>query len=185
MFKNYKKLLSSILLFILIPLPSYGWGIRLRGRIYKRIIGRCGDNLALSSLVNIYNPSRLKCGDNVYIGYCAYIGDGEITLGDEVVIGPYVSITGGNHLFKGGSVRFGGYEYKPVSIGKGTWIGAHASILAGVKIGEGCIVAAGAVVNSDVPNGVIVGGVPAKVIKDNDPNSGFDSAEQAGMTGHR
>ena len=185
MFKNYKKLLSSILLFFLIPLPSYGWGIRLRGRIYKRLLGECGNNLALSSLVNIYNPSTLKCGNNVYIGYCCYIGDGDITIDDEVVIGPYVSITGGNHLFKDGSVRFGGYQYKPISIGKGSWIGAHSSILAGVKIGKGCIVAAGTVVNKDVPDGMVVGGVPAKVIKENDPDSGLNGIEQVGMQGKR
>ena len=85
---------------------------------------------------------------------------------------------GWNHLYRDGSVRFGGYEYKPVHIGKGTWLGSHVSVLAGVTIGSGCLVASGAVVTKDVPDGMIAGGVPAKVIKENDLNSGADKGNQ-------
>lgn len=178
---NLKKGISSILIFLLLPLPSFGWGIKFRGWLYSKLIKQCGKNLSLSSLVNIYNPSTLICGDNVYLGYCSYIGDGDIRLGDEVVIGPYVSITAGNHLFKDGSVRFGGYAYKPISIGRGTWIGAHASILSGVTIGKGCIVAAGSVVVNDVEDGKIVGGAPARILKDNDLESGRQAGVQRGL----
>ncbi|MEZ3485540.1 MAG: hypothetical protein K1W22_02795 [Lachnospiraceae bacterium] len=54
---------------------------------------------------------------------------------------------------------------KPIHIGKNVWIGANATILAGVSIGENAVVAAGAVVTKDVPDGVVVGGIPAKIIK--------------------
>lgn len=54
---------------------------------------------------------------------------------------------------------------KDVVIGSGTWIGTGAIILPGVTIGKMCIIAAGAVVNKDVPKNTMVGGVPAKVIK--------------------
>ena len=87
------------------------------------LLKRCGKNLKLAPAVHIYNPKRLSLGDNVYIGYNSYIGDGDITFDDEVVLGPFCSVTGGNHLYRDGSVRFGGYEYKPVHIGKGTWLG--------------------------------------------------------------
>ena len=132
-------------------------------------------------MVNVYNPSRLSVGNHVYIGHGTYIGDGDITIGDEVVIGPYCSITAGNHRFKDGSVRFGGYDYEPVQIGRGTWIGGHVSVVSGVTIGAGCLIAAGAVVTKDVPDGMIAGGVPAKIIGMNPPNSGIDSGHQEGM----
>lgn len=61
-----------------------------------------------------------------------------------------------------------GATRKGIEIGKDCWIGANATILDGVKIGDGCIVAAGAVVNRDVPSYTIVGGVPAKTIKTDD-----------------
>ena len=54
---------------------------------------------------------------------------------------------------------------KPIHIGKNVWIGAHATVLQGVTVGDGAIIAAGAVVTKDVPSGIIVGGVPAKMIK--------------------
>ncbi len=143
-------------------------------------LASCGKNLALSTLVRIYNPERLTVGDNVYIGHSTYIGDGDIRLHDEVVVGPFCSITAGNHRFRDGSVRFGGYDYAPVEIGRGTWLGAHVSVLSGVSIGAGCLVAAGSVVTSDVPDGRVVAGVPARDLGPNDPNSGLSSGEQYG-----
>ena len=142
------------------------------------LLKACGKNLKLAPAVNIYNPSRLSVGRHVYIGFNTYIGDGDITLEDEVVIGPFCSITGGNHLFREGSVRFGGYEYHPVQIGAGSWLGSHVSVLAGVTIGKGCLIASGAVVTKDVPDGMIVGGVPAKIIKENDLESGSGKGNQ-------
>jgi maltose O-acetyltransferase len=140
-----------------------------------------GKGLKISSLVNIYNPSKLRVGDHVYIGHGTYVGDGDIFIGDEVVIGPFCNISGGNHRFRSGSVRFGGYEYKSISIGRGTWIGGHASILGGVEVGSGCLVAAGAVVTKDVPDGMIVAGIPGRIIGKNDPDSGKASQKQDGM----
>ena len=161
--------------------PNYGWGIRLRGLWAQIVLRSHGRGLKISSMVNIYNPSRLSVGDNVYVGYGTYIGDGDIYIGDEVVIGPYCNISAGNHKFKSGSVRFGGYEYKPINIGNGTWIGGHVSVLGGVNIGSGCLIAAGAVVTKDVPDGVVVAGVPAKIIGENDPDSGIGALFQDGM----
>jgi len=175
---NRKKMLSGWIRVFTSPLPTYGWGIAWRGKLMGMLLKACGKNLKLAPAVHIYNPGRLSVGHHVYIGYNTYIGDGDITLDDEVVLGPFCSITGGNHLYRDGSVRFGGYEYQPVHIGKGTWLGSHVSVLAGVTIGKGCLVASGAVVTKDVPDGMIVGGVPAKIIKENDLNSGADKGNQ-------
>jgi maltose O-acetyltransferase len=89
-------------------------------------------------------------------------------LEDEVVLGPYVVISTAQHVFKNASVRFGGNIARPVVIGRGTWIGAHASVKCGITIGKGSLVAANAFVSRDLPDRIIAGGVPADVIKPNE-----------------
>ena len=79
--------------------------------------------------------------------------------------GNCVSFTGSNHIKKGSSYRFGGFESKEVVVKRGAWIAGNSSIMAGVTIEEGALVAAGAEVTKDVPAHSTVGGVPAKVIK--------------------
>ena len=178
---NTRKRLASLLLWLTLPFPNFGRGLTLRGWLYSQIIGGRGQRFKLGPLVNLYNPARLTIGSDVYIGYCSYIGDGDITLEDQVVIGPFCSVTGGNHLFRDNSVRFGGYEYSPVVIGRGTWLGANVNVLAGVTVGPGCLVAAGSVVTKNMPANSIVAGVPAKVVGPNEGHSGVGAANQAGM----
>ena len=101
-----------------------------------------------------------------YVGFNAYLGQGEVFLDDEVLIGPFVSITASNHLRKDNSYRFGGYESKRIEIGKGTWIAAHVSITAGTSIGVGSLLAAGAVVTRSFEDNKLIAGIPAKIIKD-------------------
>ena len=93
------------------------------------------------------------------------LGGGRIVLDDEVIIGPYCCIVAGNHTMVNDSYRFGKYQYGQIEIGRGTWLGAHVTITANVKIGKGCVIAANAVVTKDVPDFTMVGGVPAKFIK--------------------
>ncbi len=178
---NWRKRIGNLLMFLTLPFPNFGNGLAARGWLYRKLIPRCGARFKLAPLVNIYNPTRVTLGRDVYIGYCSYIGDGDITLGDEVVIGPFCSVTGGNHLFRNDSVRFGGYDYKPVRIGKGSWLGANVNVLAGVTIGSGCLIAAGSVVTKDIPDNSIAAGAPAKVIAKNDGHSGVDAMNQEGM----
>lgn len=148
-------------------LPAKGKGVTIRGKIYSTLLKQCGKNLKISSNVNIFSPETLSVGNNVYIGFNTYLGAGEIILEDEVVIGPFGSITAGNHMFRNGSVIGGGYKYGKVIIGKGSWIGAHVCLTADVRIGRGCLIAAGAVVTKNVPDYTVAGGIPAKYIKDN------------------
>ena len=86
---------------------------------------------------------------------------GGITIEDGVMIGPQVTLLTTNHDFDDHNVLI----CKPVHIGKNAWIGARATILPGVTVGENSIVAGGAVVTKDVEANVIVGGNPAKVLK--------------------
>jgi len=106
--------------------------------------------------------------DGVGIACNAFIAiRGEVRIGKNTIIGPSVKIHSENHVFsdKNVPIKSQGTTRKGVSIGEDCWIGSNVTILDGVNIGDHAIVAAGAVVTSDVPAYCIVGGVPAKQIK--------------------
>lgn len=115
-------------------------------------------------------PFYTDWGMNITIGKecfinmgCTFMDRGGITIGDKVLIGPKVNLITENHPEDSELRR---YVYsKPIHIKKGAWIGAAATILPGVTIGENAMVAAGAVVSKSVPDNTIVGGVPAKIIR--------------------
>lgn len=108
----------------------------------------------------------MSIGDHVYIAYGSlFLADDQISIEDEVVFGPYCVLPSSNHTSFEKSFRYGSPQKAPISIGKGTWIGTHVIITAGSNIGENCLIAAGAVVTSEIPSGTIAGGIPAKVIK--------------------
>lgn len=90
-----------------------------------------------------------------------------ITIGEDVLIAGSVSIRDSNHKFDRLDVPIvaQGIRSSPIRIGNGVWIAQGASILEGVTIGDDAIIAAGAIVNRDVPAGAIVGGIPAKLLK--------------------
>ncbi len=112
--------------------------------------------------VNIGKFTRI--GKNVYINHlCSMLDMGTITIEDNVLIGPKVNILSETHPVSPAERK--SLMVKPVVIKNGVWIGAGATILPGVTVGENSVVAAGAVVSKDVPANSIVGGVPAKIIK--------------------
>jgi len=92
---------------------------------------------------------------------------GPVCIGNHVNLAQGITITALNHNFEDTSKRIDeqGISTKPVVIGDDVWIGANAVVLPGVTIGSHCVVAAGAVVTKDVPDHTLVGGVPAKIIK--------------------
>jgi len=162
-----KKLTPGARLWIklrMLLITDHPSGARARGKLYEPYLLECGKNFKMAAQAFIYNPNKLRVGNDVYIGFNSYLGEGPITLEDEVLIGPFVSITASDHLMKNGSYRFGGFAEKPIVIGKGAWLAGHTCITAGVHIGKSCLVAAGAVVTKSVPDGTIVGGVPAAEI---------------------
>lgn len=107
---------------------------------------------------------NIHVGKNVFINSCCQFQDqGGINVGDGCLIGHSVVIATLNHDFD--PEKRQNLHHGPVNIGKGVWIGAHATITAGVTIGDNAVIAAGAVVTGDVPANVVVGGVPAKIIK--------------------
>lgn len=111
---------------------------------------------------------KLEIGENVGIAANAFIAvRGKVKIGNNTIFGPGVSIHSENHNYQDLDIpiRLQGATRKGVAIGEDCWIGSKAVILDGVNIGNHVIVAAGAVVNKDVPDYAVVGGVPAKIIK--------------------
>ena len=110
---------------------------------------------------------NIKLGKNVFINSgCQFQDQGGITIGDDTLVGPKTVIATLNHHQN--PDKRANLIPKPVKIGSKVWIGANVTILPGVTVGDGAIIAAGAVVNKDVAANTIVGGVPAKYIKDVD-----------------
>jgi acetyltransferase-like isoleucine patch superfamily enzyme len=107
---------------------------------------------------------HIKIGQNVFINHgCSFLDLGGITIEDDVLIGPKVNLITENHPINPSQRK--SLVLNSIRIKKNAWIGAGATILPGVTVGENSIIAAGAVVTNDVPDNTIVGGVPAKFIK--------------------
>ena len=106
---------------------------------------------------------NIRVGKNVFINNCCTFMDrGAITIGDGAFIGPRVNLITENHGITPASRRT--LTSRPIVIGKNVWIGAAATILPGVKIGDNSIIGAGAVVTCNVPPNMVVAGNPAKII---------------------
>lgn len=119
----------------------------------------------------IFPPFYTDCGKNLKIGKrvfinagCKFQDQGGITIGDDVLVGHNCVIATLNHAME--PERRADMVPAPVRIGDRVWIGANVTILQGVTIGEGAVIAAGAVVNKDVPPRTVVGGIPAKILKE-------------------
>lgn len=133
--------------------------------LFSQIIGKPVDGS-----FRMFPPFHTDCGKNIAVGRrvfinagCCFQDQGGITIGDGCLIGHQVVLATINHGFSPGE-RGDNYP-APISIGNHVWIGSRAVVLPGVSIGDGAIIAAGAVVTRDVPPNVIAGGVPARIIK--------------------
>ncbi|MEN9306236.1 MAG: hypothetical protein RL173_168 [Fibrobacterota bacterium] len=128
----------------------------------KRVIIECTGTI--SSL-----GKGLVIGDRVGIGSSSFLGcAGGIEIGDDTILGNFVSLHSESHVFTNPEIpiRSQGVTRNGIKVGKGCWIGAKATILDGAVIGDNCLVAAGAVVlKGEYPSHVVLGGIPARVIK--------------------
>lgn len=139
---------------------------KVRRFFCRRIFKSMGKNVNIEHGVFFGSGREIEIGNNSGIGTNCRIA-GPLSIGDDVMIAPGVSIYTRNHetenIYR--PMRLQTAPLKKVTIGNDVWIGANAIILPGVNIGNGCIVGAGAVVTKDVPDFAVVGGNPAKIIK--------------------
>lgn len=127
-----------------------------------------GNNVKIGKRFQIGHPERLVIEDFVNVGNDVFINaDGGVTIQSGCVLGPNVTIFSVNHIVSGSkTLPFDNTnQYKPVIIGNNCWIGAHTFITPGVSIGEGSVVAGGSVVTKSFPSCSLIGGNPAKLIR--------------------
>ena len=140
------------------------------GRVYeaiKELFGSVGENPVVLPVFNCDNGQNIHVGDNFLANYNVTILDiREVRIGDNVMIGPNTLITTVGHPLNPMGRRKHLGKATPVTIGNDVWIGGNVTILPGVNIGNNVVIAAGAVVTKDVPDNSLIGGIPAKVIKE-------------------
>ena len=140
---------------------------------YKKMLRGCGSNVRFSALTSDFTYRNVTIGNDVYIGPLALFlcTESQIFIGNKVLFGPHVTIIGGDHRITDvGRFIYDVLDKHPeddqdVHIEDDVWIGTNTTLLKGVTVGRGAVVAAGALVTKDVPPYAIVGGVPAKVLK--------------------
>ncbi len=153
-------------------------GVYLDHRVYLHAMPNgieigTGTRIMYNTEIHVFNfrnleNARITIGKNCVIGpYSIILGQGGVIIGDNVIIAPRVSILPINHNYNDTTklIKDQGIKTKGIVIEDNVWIGHGATILDGVKISKGSVIAAGAVVNKDVPEYSLVTGSPAKVIK--------------------
>ncbi len=134
-----------------------------------------GDNVKIGAYSLVTCTSHLsKYGIGLTIGNNSAFGRftefgaaGGIEIGNDVIAGSYISFHSENHNFSDSSklIREQGVTSKGIKIGNNVWIGAKVTFLDGCEVGNNTVIAAGAVVNNIFPNNVVIGGIPAKILK--------------------
>jgi acetyltransferase-like isoleucine patch superfamily enzyme len=123
---------------------------------------KIGQKTAIFRKSYLQSLSRISIGDNCIIGFfCRLDGRGGLSIGNNVNISSYTILETGSHDLSTFEARF-----KPIVICDHVWIGTRSTVLQGVEIGEGAVVAAGSVVTRNVAPYTVVAGVPAKKISD-------------------
>ncbi len=149
-------------------LYRYSWRFNRFRMLLLRMFGakllvKRGSYVSIQPRVSIASPWNLHIGDLSSIGGNSWVyALDKITIGEKTCIGEYVKLLTGYHDITTWNFQF---RTKPITIGSCVWIATGAIVLPGVTIGDGAVVAAGAVVTKDVDPWTVVGGNPAKFIK--------------------
>ncbi|MEG0615459.1 MAG: sugar O-acetyltransferase [Oscillospiraceae bacterium] len=132
----------------------------------KKLFGSTGENLIVQVGFHCDYGTNIHVGENFYANFNCTILDGNtVTIGDNCLLGPNVSIYTAGHSTDA-KLRAAGLEFaKAVKIGNNCWLGGGVIVNPGVTIGNNVVVASGSVVVKDVPDNVLVGGNPSRIIK--------------------
>jgi len=152
------------------PLFSFRRSSRIRAFLLKAMGSDMGKNVDIFKGIDFYpyqNAKNIKIGDGAFVNVNFRIGLGraKVEIGSNVQIGPNVSIECVSHNLTYETGKGRGVLFRDVAISDEVWIGAGATILGGVNIGKGAVVASGSVVTRDVEPFTLVGGVPARLLK--------------------
>ena len=174
--KNYKNrhsfkskiarmLWNVVWLLLFRPTPDRGFGVFVSWRIFLlRVFGaKIGKHCAVRNSARIWQPWNLEMGDWVAISEdCDIYSADKICIGDRSTISRGSFLCCASHDIESSIMEL---TYAPITIGHDAWISARVIVLPGIRIGDGAVVAAGAVVTKDVDSWTVVGGNPAKFLK--------------------
>lgn len=137
-----------------------------RIELLKDLLGSTGEDVYMEPNIRFDYGYNTHVGENFFANFdCTILDVCEVKIGDNCMIAPGVHIYTASHPLDS-TERISGKEFaKPVTIGNNVWIGGSSVINPGIKIGDNVVIASGAVVTKDVPDNVVVGGNPAKVIR--------------------
>ncbi|GAA0339769.1 maltose acetyltransferase domain-containing protein [Oceanobacillus oncorhynchi subsp. oncorhynchi] len=137
-----------------------------RSKLLKELLGATGENVYMEPNIRFDYGSNTYVGENFFANFdCTILDVCEVRFGDNCMLAPGVQIYTATHPLDP-IERNSGKEYaKPITIGNNVWIGGSAVINPGVTVGDNAVIASGTVVVKDVPDNVVVGGNPARVIK--------------------
>lgn len=141
--------------------------INERKQILKELFGQEFDGISIEPPFNCDYGTNIEVGRNFYVNFgCVILDVAKVTIGDNCLIGPQVGIYTACHPLDPIERNSGKEFAQPITIGDNCWIGGHATINPGVTLGDNVVVASGAVVTKSFGDNVVIGGNPARILKE-------------------
>ena len=140
--------------------------VEKRKEIMRKLFKKVGERVWMEPNFTCEFGKNISIGNDVYINFgCTLLDCGQITIGNNTLLGPNVSMYSANHSLDAEERIAGALIPKDINIGNWVWIGGGSTILGGVNIGDDAVIGAGSVVTRDVPAGVIAAGNPCRVLR--------------------
>lgn len=160
-------------------LPDDPYTSRLRAHLYRLLRTRVGRAPTMKGGTRV-NGYGLRIGDRVFVNrHCYFDLSAPVDLGNDVVVGHHTFFVTASHEIGDARRRAGAVKPAPIVVEDGVWIGCRSTILPGVRLGRGSVIAAGSMVVRDVPANTLVGGVPARELRRLDAADGTAGAEES------
>jgi maltose O-acetyltransferase len=145
---------------------TVGAAPEVRLQALRELVAAAGAGTFLEPTFRCEFGVNIRLGQRFYANFdCVMLDGADITIGDDVLFGPRVSLYTANHALDPAERRAGACYARPITIGDAVWIAGGVTVLPGVTIGDGAVIGAGSVVTRDVPPAVVAVGSPARAIR--------------------
>lgn len=149
---------------------SYGQPAEAREALLRDLLKHAGSGAFFEPTFRCEFGHNISVGEGFYANFdCVMLDGGGITIGNNVLFGPRVSVYTTNHALDPIDRALGACIAKPVTIGDNVWVGGGVTINPGVTIGEGSVIGSGSIITKDVPPNTIAAGVPARILREITP----------------